>query len=222
MAKFTAEQQAQRAYDMYQIKNVMGRHAYYHSWSLHPDELANIWSKRDDVAWGNSFGFHYGRDVLYDYYAKPQESGEQENGVLFMHTLTTPLIEVAEDGQTAQAMWYTPGFGCGPDGGLNWMHERYAVDFIKEDGEWKIWHLFVGTDFSFAFGTQLSDPRPASAVLPLPKATKSPKRACWRFPASATPDSAGLTIPPSPPPTRPLPTLSAMVPNHFLRRRANK
>lgn len=182
MAKFTAEQQAQRAYDMYQIKNVMGRHAYYHSWSLHPDEIANIWSKRDDISWGNSFGFHYGRDVVYDYYAKPQESGEQENGVLFMHTLTTPLIEVAEDGQTAQAMWYTPGFGCGPDGGLNWMHERYAVDFIKEDGEWKIWHLFVGTDFSFAFGTQLSDPKPGFGGPPPAQGDKEPEKGVLEIP----------------------------------------
>lgn len=182
MAKLTAEQMAQKAYDMYQIKNVMGRHAYYHSWSLHPDEIANIWSKRDDISWGNSFGFHYGRDVVYDYYAKPQENYELENGVLFMHTLTTPLIEVADDGQTAQAMWYTPGFGCGPDGGLNWMHERYAVDFIKEDGEWKIWHLFVGTDFSFAFGTKMSDPKPGFGGPPPSAGEKEPQEGVLEIP----------------------------------------
>lgn len=160
MKKFTAEEQAQRSYDAYLIKNVMGRHAYYHSWSMHPEEFENCWSKREDISWGNNFGFHIGRECFYDYYVKPQVGAPPENGVLFMHTLTTPLVEIAEDGQTAQAMWYTPGYGCGPDGGMNWMHERYAVDFIKENGEWNIWHFFVGADFSFALGTKLSDPRP--------------------------------------------------------------
>ena len=39
-----------------------------------------------------------------------------------------------------------------------WMYERYAIDFIKEDGEWKIWHFFVGTDFSWQAGQPYSEP----------------------------------------------------------------
>ena len=34
-----------------------------------------------------------------------------------------------------------------------WMYERYAVDFVFENGGWKIWHFFVGTDFSFPAGS---------------------------------------------------------------------
>ena len=61
----------------------------------------------------------------------------------------TPVIEVAGDGKTAKGIWYSIGIGVRPnvnsDGtytkSTSWMWEKYAVDFIKEDGKWKIWHL---------------------------------------------------------------------------------
>ena len=109
-AKYTPEQQVQRAYEIHRIKNVMGRHAWFHCWRQHPKEYETIWSKRDDISWGNSGGFHYGREAFYDCYVRNQAEGnETEPCVLFMHTLTTGLVELAEDGQTAQGMWITPG-----------------------------------------------------------------------------------------------------------------
>jgi len=65
-----------------------------------------------------------------------------------LHMQTTPIIEIAGDGKTAKGVWYTPGFIKKPniaDGKVTetgqWMFERYAVDFAKEDGKWKIWHF---------------------------------------------------------------------------------
>lgn len=65
-----------------------------------------------------------------------------------IHTQTTPIIEVAGDGKTAKGLWYSPGIATAAvfkDGkvetGGNWFMEKYAVDFVKEDGEWKIWHI---------------------------------------------------------------------------------
>jgi hypothetical protein len=66
-----------------------------------------------------------------------------------MHTQETPVIEVAGDGKTAKGLWYSIGIGVRAsvknDGtytkSTEWMWEKYAVDFIKEDGKWKIWHL---------------------------------------------------------------------------------
>jgi len=66
-----------------------------------------------------------------------------------LHMQTTPIIEIAGDGKTAKGVWYTPGFIKKPvisaDGKVSesgqWMFERYAVDFAKEDGKWKIWHF---------------------------------------------------------------------------------
>lgn len=43
-----------RAYDVYLIKNVMGRHAYHHALGTHRAELDEIWSKRDDISWATT------------------------------------------------------------------------------------------------------------------------------------------------------------------------
>jgi hypothetical protein len=67
----------------------------------------------------------------------------------FMHTNLTPVIEVAGDGKTAKGLWYsiglsiTPGFEASGKTTIrsNWQPEKYAVDFVKEDGKWKIWHF---------------------------------------------------------------------------------
>ena len=177
MAKtLTAEEKIQRAYDVLQIKNVMARHAYLHAASRHDIEMETLWShKKENVSWGNMAGFQIGRDVVWDYYVRPHVGVTPEPGCMFMHTLTTPIIEIAEDGETAQAMWYTPGYGTGGPGGGepsgNWMYERYAIDFVKEDGEWKIWHFFVGTDFAYEAGTEYSEngpggPPPAEGPAP--------------------------------------------------------
>lgn len=52
------------------------------------------------------------------------------------HPLTTPVIQVAKDGKTAKALWWSPGMERG-----GWAYGKYGVDFVKEDGEWRIWHL---------------------------------------------------------------------------------
>lgn len=196
-----------RAYDILQIKNVMGRHAYHHALGTHRAELDEIWSAREDISWGNNWGYWVGRETMYGYYADAKEVQDEatlrlmakanptievkpENfqmGALLMHTLTTPLVEVAEDGKTAQGMWYSLGqvTNAGPDGKATgqWMHERYAVDFIKEDDQWKIWHFFVGTDLGTEAGKPFTgkmgpapdaDPEQAKAMREIMEALPKP------------------------------------------------
>ena len=85
-------------------------------------------------------------------------------GKLLFHFVTTPMIEVAGDGQTAKGLWIVNGLESGltapehaakmpswmfepnvtVDGKKVWMHNvylKYGVDFIKQDGAWKIWHF---------------------------------------------------------------------------------
>ena len=68
---------------------------------------------------------------------------------------TTPLIEVAFDGQTAKGIWYVYGattevYSKGPKAA--WNFGRCAVDFVKEDGQWKIWHMMMFTDIACPVG----------------------------------------------------------------------
>jgi len=65
-------------------------------------------------------------------------------GVLFEHPLATPIIEVAKDGKTAKAYWVSLGHETKPRDGkmtAHWCWGKYAVDFVKEDGQWRIWHF---------------------------------------------------------------------------------
>lgn len=65
-----------------------------------------------------------------------------------IHTQTTPVIEVAGDGKTAKGVWYSPGImeaAVVKDGKVEvqggWFWEKYGVDFVRENGQWKIWHI---------------------------------------------------------------------------------
>jgi len=91
-----------------------------------------------------------------------------------MHTQETPVIEVAGDGKTAKGIWYSIGLAVrgsvAPDGttstSTQWMWEKYAVDFIKEDGEWKIWHLVNLMDEAPASGNADAGGPPGGGMPP--------------------------------------------------------
>ena len=70
--------------------------------------------------------------------------------MLWAHTLTTPVIQIAGDGMTAKGIWMSWGHVTNPkpDGWkTTWAYEKYGIDFVKEDGEWKIWHLHTFVDY---------------------------------------------------------------------------
>ena len=165
--EYTPEEQIQRAYDREQIKNLFAKHCYCHLALRHDLEMEKIWARSaPNVSWGFPTAFQVGRDTVWDFYVRPNLAKTSGQSVCRMHTLTTPIIEIAGDGKTAQGMWYTPGFGPierenydPKDGPLQgeWIYEHYAVDFIKEDGKWKIWHMFVAGDFTFEAGGELKE-----------------------------------------------------------------
>lgn len=72
-------------------------------------------------------------------------------GQLLLHVTTTAIIEVAEDGQTARGFWYSPGMIAESGSSGNTIWEAYGCDFVKENGEWKMWHLHMYTDFMGSF-----------------------------------------------------------------------
>ena len=72
-------------------------------------------------------------------------------GQLLLHVTTTAIIEIAEDGQTAKGYWYSPGMIAESGQSGNTIWEAYGVDFVKENGEWKMWHLHMFTDFMGSF-----------------------------------------------------------------------
>lgn len=158
------ERLTQLAEDRAQIANLFATYQYLHS-VIHdettPDRL--FAQHQPDVRhdWGG--GVLEGLEELKRYYVgRPRYRGK-----LICHSLGNPVIEVAKDGKTAKGFWVAIGHETIPyakkpslqeDGDpiaprlpqadangiykiVHWVWNKYGVDFIKEDGEWKIWHL---------------------------------------------------------------------------------
>jgi hypothetical protein len=174
--RLTKEAEAAGRYRDYQeIQNVMGLHEYYHAAGRHGDEMDAIWAQNTPgLAMEEAFlnGRYVGIDAVRGYYVdffklffetagreisevfpqlEPEPGSDLPPGLQILHTLTTPVIEVASDGQTAKGVWLSPGYVSAPQGGrlqAFWHWDRYAIDFVREDGRWKIWHFWVGKDFT--------------------------------------------------------------------------
>lgn len=82
-------------------------------------------------------------------------------GKLIFHAISTPVIEIADDLQTAKGIFLLNGIESGltqpgqvpnewvqkersSDGREIWSHwafAKYGLDYIFENGEWRIWHF---------------------------------------------------------------------------------
>lgn len=141
-----------------------------------------------------------------------------------MHTSTTPVIEVAGDGKTAKGIWYSPGMGLMAqvgDGkvaaGGTFFWEKYAGDFVKENGVWKIWHMQMSYDFTPGLPqewvknyTKVYDEALANAVKPQGEFREAGERAAFNLPdgfrkpkysyPAYSPTRPGIIYPPLPQP----------------------
>jgi len=134
-----------------EIQNLMGRYIWMHEVQKDPEFIDTMFAKNNpDVSWEVAhMGLYRGREAVKEILDKHgPRGGTIAPGTLFIHTLTTPVIEIAEDGQTAKGVWKSPGAETSTDpktGKLMgmWAWTKYACDFIKEDGQWKILHYHV-------------------------------------------------------------------------------
>jgi len=94
----------------------------------------------------------------------PDVKNVKENegiGDMVIHLLTTPYIEIAGDCNTAKGLWCVPSVNVeiGSDGEpvpvTIW--EKDEADFIKEDGQWKIWHFHQWVQFAASLDKSLVD-----------------------------------------------------------------
>ena len=145
------------------------------------------------ASFGQNQGFYVGYDAIWKAYVEAHDTSwltsakrycenngidisgmtdeeilEKYGGVgqLLLHVTTTSIIEVAEDGQTAKCFWYSPGMISETGQNANTIWEAYGVDFVKENGEWKIWHLHMFTDFMGSFYIDLGGNTGGMPVFP--------------------------------------------------------
>lgn len=159
----------QRALAYQEIQNVMAAHTYCYEAQKQYYEIENFWSKRDDIAYNQNAS----REAVINYYCKTNDASHKEKlrimnelfpdevknipknegiGDMVIHLVTTPYIEIAADCKTAKGLWYVPSLNSeiGHDGEpvVATIWEKCLVDFVKEDGHWKIWHFTQWVQFA--------------------------------------------------------------------------
>lgn len=151
----TVEEKIERLWDRHQIENLMGAYANLHTARMHESTSELFDLNREDI-WVEvgGLGVFKGREGVRRFFVDHHYSMEGDGkGIMNIHTLTTPIIQVAEDGKTAKGTWMSPGAETrirDEDGELIcvWIWGRYEVDFIKnKEEEWKFWHFKIINDF---------------------------------------------------------------------------
>lgn len=162
----TTEQLVQRWEDQRNIKNLMGKYCNIVILNREGEIPERFWSAREDISLGFNEGFYVGQTAVNGYYAAvrrrnllvaqllqkrfPEQPGGKSDEEIYgigpfkVKPLSSPLIEVEGDGETAKGLWTCQGAHneVGTSGPVaNWTWGYFAVDFIRENDGWKIWHM---------------------------------------------------------------------------------
>lgn len=142
----TIEQRLERLEAYREIANLQGRYNHL-ILGHHYDEILKMFSQRADItAEMDISGVAKGQQDVKKLFLDVLGGLYNYTGNLALHQLTSPVIEVAQDGQTARGMWFSLGTNTHKhsDGSLVpiWQMGTYVHEFILEDGQWKYLHFF--------------------------------------------------------------------------------
>ncbi len=159
-------QLTERFEDRREIKNLMGKYVTSCLLCRENTLVDELFCTRDDITLGFNNGYYVGREAVKGYFqavcdatAKkskclqkifPEQLGKLPEEELYgigpfkAEPLTSCYVQIAGDGQTAKAIWMVEGSITditekGPI--TNWSWGYYAADFIKEDGQMRLWHV---------------------------------------------------------------------------------
>ena len=143
------EHEIQELKDIEQIKKLQAAYAYYLENSM-GQEVIDCFSKAPGVSGTFVEGTYKGPEGIKRYFSRMMEKAPS-----FLHQvrMDTPYITVAADGKTAKGRWY--GDGTVAFKPLNnqidpmYMNVVYEMEYIKEDGIWKIYTLAFQMLYAF-------------------------------------------------------------------------
>ena len=166
MKKFTPEELLDRLEWRREIRNVMGRISHDYAVKQEAAVYERYWSGREDVSLLLNAGGYSGAAAVKGYYAALGEEialsskliaqkfpdalgGKTEEelygvGMITYLPFESQVIEIADDGASAKGLWNIRGSYCKLTAGgpvAYWIFGWAAVDFVMEQGQWKIWHM---------------------------------------------------------------------------------
>ena len=213
--------------DRRELQNLMGRYTYALLLKQEKDIFDTFWCQKAQPCLGLNQGYYQGAEAVRGYYEArhqrnllrtrlimedfpEQTAGRTADelygcGVLDHKPLGNQVIEIAEDGQTAKGFWYVVGKEdeYGASGPLScWTFGMFGVDFVWEDGQWRIWHLTYVEDIHTPCGESWAAPRRERPDNPLYR-----PMADFRLPEPNVPGPVRVLYSPERPftPTLPLP-----------------
>jgi hypothetical protein len=162
----------QRNQDIHDIQNIVSKMSYFYEAGMCEERMKYIAKKTPGVtveigARGVFEGVDGARETLVDVEKSFERShavgmrklfpdvkfGSDHAGMLESELIGTPVIEVAGDGKTARGEWLSlmavgKTHEDDPKPQALWIWWKSAIDFVKEDGEWKIWHYLKNPYFA--------------------------------------------------------------------------
>ena len=153
---YTQEALMDHVWDIEDIMELMNRRVFYMAKGLIMQELDDLWVKDPEyqatASFGGNYGFYRGMDEIRRYYSSRPNASKP--GYSNIAPASTPVVVVAGDGKTAQGIWYSMAEETS-DGKAIWNTGKIAADLVRENGEWKFWHIALGTDFVCGAGEHL-------------------------------------------------------------------
>ena len=130
----------QRLEDQLEIQKLQSKYAHYLFTQQFDRVVAECFARHlpDVSVEFSDSGVYRGLDSIKALY---QAFNATRNipGFFILHMTVNPYIEIAADGQSARSHWLSPG-AAGSATSAAWIWGPYYVDYIKEEGAWRIAH----------------------------------------------------------------------------------
>ncbi len=127
--------------DVLAIQRLQSKYAHYlftqrydrivdECFALHADDVTLEFSDS---------GVYRGLESIRAVYRDFEAAKRRIPGFFILHMAVNPYIEVARDGQSARSHWLSPG-AVGSNSSAGWVWGPYYIDYVTEEGEWRILH----------------------------------------------------------------------------------
>lgn len=156
------ERQIERLEAEIEIKNSMGYYSFHHVSNMQQETIDLFAPDNNDVRSTMMWGAYDGIEgVRENFMVRHMDLHEPARclGIILYHVMTSGVIEVAGDGQTARATWLSPGMSIWPDvnrgvvptaddiATVDWANIKYGMDYIRQNGNWYWLHQRVYSIF---------------------------------------------------------------------------
>jgi len=173
---------AETAYAVTDITNTFSAFLWYLRSAEEEKAIDTLWSVRDDIVYVDDGRGYRGQRSVRAFLVDARKNLREEKLALLaqkypgeyskdsnmlgigdynMQWPANSYLRIADDNQTAKGVWWTPGLFSETDENKNlqaYMRVvNYGVEFVNEDGKWKIWHLREFPEFSFPVDQDTAD-----------------------------------------------------------------